>query len=107
MNSVFPDRLRLPLAFDPERLAAGMANFSQAAWIEHFVRQNYDGDWDVIALRGPAGARHPIQMIYSDPACTGRLTLFPGGAGRLRLPAPGGAVDAAHPRLGDQGTPRQ
>jgi hypothetical protein len=23
-----PDRLRLPLTFDPERLAAGMANFS-------------------------------------------------------------------------------
>jgi hypothetical protein len=24
----------------------------------------------VIALRGPAGATHPVQMIYSDPACT-------------------------------------
>lgn len=66
----FPDRLRLPLAFDPERLAADMTNFGQAKWIEHFVKHNYDGDWDVIALRGPAGARHPIQMIYSDPACT-------------------------------------
>ncbi len=66
----FPDRLRLPLDFDPERLAAAMANFSRAAWIEHFVKQNYDGDWDVIALRGPAGATHPIQMIYSDPGCS-------------------------------------
>jgi hypothetical protein len=70
MSLLFPDRLRLPLAFDPERLAGGMANFSQAAWIQHFVTQNYDGDWDVIALRGPAGARHPVQMIYSDPTCT-------------------------------------
>jgi hypothetical protein len=66
----FPDRLRLPLEFDPARLAAGMASFGRAEWIEHFVKQNYDGDWDVIALRGPANARHPVQMIYSDPACT-------------------------------------
>jgi hypothetical protein len=65
----FPDRLRLPLDFEPERLAVAMANFADAAWTEHFVRQNYDGDWSVIALRGPASARHPIQMIYSDPGC--------------------------------------
>lgn len=24
----------------------------------------------MIPLRGPAGAVHPVQMIYSDPACT-------------------------------------
>lgn len=47
-----------------------MANFSQGSWIEHFVKQNYDGDWSVIPLRGPAGATHPIRMIYSDPGCT-------------------------------------
>jgi hypothetical protein len=23
----------------------------------------------VIALRAPAGAKHPVQMIYSDPTC--------------------------------------
>jgi Aspartyl/Asparaginyl beta-hydroxylase len=44
-----------------------VANLSKAGWIDHFVKQNYDGDWSVIALRGPAGATHPIQMIYSDP----------------------------------------
>jgi hypothetical protein len=66
----FPDRLRLPLEFDPARLAADMANFTQSHRIEHFVKQNYDGDWSVIALRGPAGAAHPIRMIYSDPGCT-------------------------------------
>jgi hypothetical protein len=70
MDLRFPDRLRLPLDFDPARLAADMANFSGPAWVEHFVKQNYDGDWDVIPLRGPAGARHPVQMIYSDPGCT-------------------------------------
>lgn len=66
----FPDRPRLPLDFEPDRLAADMAKFSQSAWIEHFVKQNYDGDWSVIPLRGPAGATHPVRMIYSDPGCT-------------------------------------
>jgi hypothetical protein len=66
----FPDRLRLPLAYDPVRLAADMEAISASGWIAHFVTQNYDGDWSVIPLRGPAGARHPIQMIYSDPTCT-------------------------------------
>jgi Aspartyl/Asparaginyl beta-hydroxylase len=47
-----------------------MANFSQRQWIEHFVKQNYDGDWSAIPLRGPAGASHPVQMIYSDPSCS-------------------------------------
>jgi hypothetical protein len=68
MDARFPDRLRLPLEFEPSRLAADLANFSSAQWIEHFVKQNYDGDWSVIALRGPAGATHPVQMIYSDPS---------------------------------------
>ena len=67
MLARFPDRLRLPLDFEPDKLAADMANFSSAQWIAHFVKQNYDGDWSVIALRGPAGARHPVQTIYSDP----------------------------------------
>jgi hypothetical protein len=65
----FPDRLRLPLAFDPEQLAADMAAVAAAGWTEHFVKQNSDGDWSVIALRAPAGAKHPVQMIYSDPTC--------------------------------------
>lgn len=65
----FPDRLRLPLDFDPERLEADMAALS-AGWIEHFVPQNYDGDWSAIPLRGPAGASHPIQMINPRPGCT-------------------------------------
>jgi hypothetical protein len=63
----FPDRPRLPLDFDPAGLAADMANFARGEWIEHFVKQNYDGNWSVIPLRGPAGVSHPVQMIYSDP----------------------------------------
>lgn len=64
-----PDRLRLPFSFDPNRLAADLQGLSAVAWTEHFVRQNYEGDWSVIPLRGKAGATHPITMIYADPSC--------------------------------------
>ena len=64
---MFPDRLCLPMAFDPLRLQADLRALSAHDWIEHFVKQNYDGDWAVLPLRGPAGARHPVMMIYPDP----------------------------------------
>jgi hypothetical protein len=70
MHPRFPDRLRLPLEFEPERLRADLAAVAGAGWTEHFVKQNYEGDWSVIALRALAGASHPVQMIYSDPART-------------------------------------
>lgn len=66
----FPDRLRLALAFDPGRLAADLDRLREVVWTEHFVKQNYDGDWSVIPLRAAIGATHPIMMIYSDPAAT-------------------------------------
>src|ERR1700753_3445609 len=66
----FPARLRMPFAFDPDRLAADLRQLSRAAWIKHFVTQNYHGDWSVIPLRATAGAQHPIQMIYSNPTAT-------------------------------------
>lgn len=66
----FPDRLRLPLDFEPRRLTADLAAIAASGWIAHFVTQNYEGDWSALPLRGPAAARHPIQSIYPDPACT-------------------------------------
>jgi hypothetical protein len=69
-NARFPDRLRLPLDFAPKGLAADLAAVTAGGWTEHFVTQNYDGDWSVIALRALAGASHPVQMIYSDPVRT-------------------------------------
>jgi hypothetical protein len=63
----FPDRLRLPLAFDADRLVQDLAQLSSREWIRHYVRQNYDGDWSVVPLRGPAGETHPIRMINADP----------------------------------------
>ena len=64
-----PDRLRLPLSFDPARLQADAAGLARPEWIRHFVSGNYDGDWSVVPLRGKAGARHPVMMIYADPQC--------------------------------------
>ncbi|WP_413993702.1 aspartyl/asparaginyl beta-hydroxylase domain-containing protein [Labrys okinawensis] len=64
----FPDRLQLPVDFDAGLLQRDLQSLSDTEWIDHFVKQNYDGEWSVIALRAPAGARHPIMMIYSDPS---------------------------------------
>ncbi|MDF7777034.1 aspartyl/asparaginyl beta-hydroxylase domain-containing protein [Sphingomonas sp. AOB5] len=66
----FPDRVRLPLTFDPARLAADLAMFEGDDWIAHFVTQNYEGDWSALPLRAHAGATHPVMMIYSPPDAT-------------------------------------
>jgi Aspartyl/Asparaginyl beta-hydroxylase len=70
MSAQFPDRLRLPLNFDPDLLARDLRSLTSVEWIDHFVKQNYDGNWSVIPLRGTAGARHPVMMIYPDPTAT-------------------------------------
>jgi hypothetical protein len=70
MQMTLPDRLRLPFNFEPGLLARDLAGLAAVGWIKHFVKQNYDGDWSVIPLRGKAGATHPVMMIYSDPAAT-------------------------------------
>jgi hypothetical protein len=65
-----PDRLRLPFSFDAVLMARDLESLKAVDWIEHFVKQNYDGDWSVIPLRGQAGATHPVMMIYSNPTAT-------------------------------------
>src|SRR5467141_176600 len=67
MQMRLPDRLRLPFTFDPGLLLRDLQSLASVGWIRHFVKQNYDGDWSVIPLRGKAGAKHPVMMIYSDP----------------------------------------
>lgn len=64
-----PDRLRLPLAFDVDRMRADLAAIDRD-WIDHLVRQNYEGDWSVLPLRHARGASHPVMTIYADPAAT-------------------------------------
>ena len=66
----FPDRLQLPLSFDPVLLRRDLDALSATPWTAHYVQQNYEGDWSVIPLRCAAGETHPIRMIYSDPTAT-------------------------------------
>ena len=63
----YPDRVRLPIAFDPLRLAADLAALEGTQWTPHFVPRNYVGDWSAMPLRAPKGAEHPILMIVSQP----------------------------------------
>lgn len=62
-----PDRIRLPLTFDPAALARDLAQIYEIDWIAHFVDQNYEGDWSAIPLRAPAGESNPIRQIVCMP----------------------------------------
>ena len=64
-----PDRVRLPFAFDVDRLRSDLAVVDHD-WINHSVRQNYEGNWSVLPLRHKAGATHPVMTIYADPVAT-------------------------------------
>lgn len=65
-----PDRVRLPFTFDAARLRADLDRLLRHDWTQHFVRQNYEGMWDVLPLRYKHDAKHPIMMIYSDSTAT-------------------------------------
>ena len=67
---MIPDRVQLPLLFSPEKLRSDLERLESQEWVEHFVHQNYEGDWNVLPLRMPQGATHPVMMIYSNPDCT-------------------------------------
>lgn len=69
IERIIEDRVKLPLYFKPEKLLENLARLQNTQWTEHFVKQNYEGDWSAIPLRSPIGETHPIRMIYSDPAC--------------------------------------
>lgn len=62
-----PDRVRLPLAFDPAPLRAALAAYGEGEWVRHFVHSNYEGNWSVIPLRAAAGETHPVRMIGTHP----------------------------------------
>ncbi len=63
----FPDRIQLPFRFDAALLARDLDLLASTPWTNHFVRQNYEGNWSARPLRSPKGETHPIRMIYSDP----------------------------------------
>jgi hypothetical protein len=66
----FADRVRLPLAVDAAALRDDLDRIGREGWIDHPVKQNYEGGWSVLPLRIPAGATHPVMMIHADPAAT-------------------------------------
>lgn len=75
MTDAWPDRVKLPFAFDPARLEAALAtveDMNETEWTDHFVTRNYEGRWAVIALRAPAGTetQHPILQVVSHPGVT-------------------------------------
>ena len=72
----WPDRVRLPLRFDPARLAADVARLEDEAWVAHFVRQNYEGDWSALPLRAHAGETHPVRPSSSIPRCSSAHPIF-------------------------------
>ena len=87
-----PDRVRLPLDFDPEALAADLAGIAEDEWIGHVARGNFEGRWDIIPLRSAAGETHPLRLINTDPGAAefvdtpwlARMPAFRAALGRLR-----------------------
>lgn len=67
---LYPDHVRLPLSYDAARLQQDLAAITGIDWIEHFVKQNFEGEWSVLPLRICKGATHPVMMIYSNPSAT-------------------------------------
>lgn len=62
------DRVRLPMNFDCLALAEDLRNLEPDAWVDHVVRHNYDGVWQVVPLRAAAGEIHLLRMAIPDPA---------------------------------------
>jgi hypothetical protein len=57
--------LRLPLAFDPERLRRDLAICEAEHWAQHFNQRDYAGEWTGIALRSATGQ---AADIHATPA---------------------------------------
>ncbi|HYG47219.1 MAG TPA: aspartyl/asparaginyl beta-hydroxylase domain-containing protein [Allosphingosinicella sp.] len=65
-----PDRVRLPLAFDPDPLVAELATLRPDDWTGQPFARHYEGGWDVVPLLAAAGETHKVRLIYSNPGAT-------------------------------------
>ena len=65
--ALLPDRIRLPLEFEPAALEADVAQLGAGDWTRHFVKANYEGEWSALPLRAAAGETHPLRLIYPNP----------------------------------------
>lgn len=74
--------LRLPFAFDPDRLRADLGRVAPEEWIPHQQRRHYDGRWSGAALRSIGGAAGNIVPdaqgagVFRDTALLGRCGYF-------------------------------
>lgn len=66
-DEYLPDRIRLPIAFDPVLLASELDRLIEREWTLHYLPNNYVGNWSVLPLRIPKGADHPILQIAAHP----------------------------------------
>jgi hypothetical protein len=48
-------------------MANDLDALGRGGWIRHFLTDRFEGDWDVIPLRGPKDAIHPVMMIATTP----------------------------------------
>lgn len=63
---------RLPVVFDPVRLAGDLATCRTVAWPQHFNQADYSGHWSSIALRSVSGSEtdiraHPEGIYINTP----------------------------------------
>jgi hypothetical protein len=109
-----PDRLYLPSKVDAAPLEADLYFLCAHRWTPHFVPQHFDGEWNVLPLRAPAGAVHPLLQIVtnsgtSDLATTSYLDRAPAIAAFLGVAAPFASrrsFDGLDPRFGHPTSPR-
>lgn len=93
-RSPIPAVVRLPFDFDAGKLAADLAQIAARDWIRHVARENFEGSWDIVPLRAPAGETHPLRMINTDPGAArfadtqwlARMPAIRAALGRLRCP---------------------
>ena len=77
-----PNRfLRLPLTFDPARLAADLTRSVEAGWTPHFNHRDYAGEWTSLALRSASGDTGDIAAVpgaggYRDTPLLARCAYF-------------------------------
>jgi quercetin dioxygenase-like cupin family protein len=62
-----PDRVRLPLSFDVAAMADEALALPAVAWVPHFNKDVYDGEWSGVALRSVGGV---TTQLYPDPAAS-------------------------------------
>ncbi|NMP33556.1 aspartyl/asparaginyl beta-hydroxylase domain-containing protein [Thalassotalea sp. M1531] len=61
------DAKKLPIRCSIDALLEDLKNIEREDWLDHFVPDNYSGEWQILTLRGPKGETHPIRLAYSNP----------------------------------------